>query len=207
VVCPTYYSDDPVLARHFGTAPAGYLRELGRALDLAIDVFWTGEHVISDGYRAAHLTRVIEEIGRKPFIWDNASANDSRIRCGRLFLDPTAGAWELPVDLVAGLAINPMNQPHLSRVALCGYRELLTGHLRGADSLRAACTGLCGPAFAAWVLEDFQDLQATGLGGLDVVALERLRERYGSEPANPYAQEITAWLRGDYAFDPACLTG
>jgi hypothetical protein len=144
VVCPTYYSDDPVLARHFGTAPTGYLRELGRALDPAIDFFWTGEQVISDGYRAAHLTRVAEEIGRKPFIWDNASANDSRTRCGRLFLDPTAGAWELPVDLVAGLAINPMNQPHLSRIALCGYRQLLTGSLRGADSLRTACTGCAG---------------------------------------------------------------
>ena len=33
IFCPTYYSDDPILARHFGEMPADYLEELGSHLD------------------------------------------------------------------------------------------------------------------------------------------------------------------------------
>ena len=50
VVCPTYYSDDPVLERVFGQAPPKYLQDFGRRLDPAIDVFWTGERICSAGY-------------------------------------------------------------------------------------------------------------------------------------------------------------
>ena len=50
VMCPTYYSDDPVLDRVFGDRPPGYLDRLGEALDPAIDVFWTGTEVCSREY-------------------------------------------------------------------------------------------------------------------------------------------------------------
>ncbi len=33
-----------------------------------------------------------------------------------------------------------------------------------------------------------------------------LLERYGTYRNSPYAAEILAWLRGEYAFDPLCLT-
>ena len=42
-VCPSYYSDDPVLDRVFGERPADYLETLGRKLDHSVNVFWTGE--------------------------------------------------------------------------------------------------------------------------------------------------------------------
>ena len=126
IVCPTYYSYDPRLARVFGSPPKTYLRDFGRLVDASIDIFWTGEKVISDGYSAVHLSDVAAEIGRKPFIWDNYISNDSKIRTGHLYLDPASGPWELPANLASGLAINPMNQPYLSRIALRGYRNLLT---------------------------------------------------------------------------------
>ncbi len=47
IVCPSYYSDDPVLDRVFGDRPPRYLEDLGRALDPAIEVFWTGPEVCS----------------------------------------------------------------------------------------------------------------------------------------------------------------
>jgi len=71
-------------------------------------------------------------------------------KCGRnhLFLDPSVGSWDLAADRVAGLAINPMNQPHLSRIALCGYRHLLTERRGRQQVLAAICRNLCGPSFA-----------------------------------------------------------
>ncbi|MEM9684412.1 MAG: beta-N-acetylglucosaminidase domain-containing protein, partial [Pseudomonadota bacterium] len=52
IACPTYYSFDPALERVFGAMPENYLTDLGRLLDPAIDVFWTGPEVCSRRYPA-----------------------------------------------------------------------------------------------------------------------------------------------------------
>src|SRR5690606_23053961 len=78
IVCPTYYSDDPVLDRVFGHRPPGYLERLGELLDPAIHIFWTGEEVCSREYSAGHLDRVAAQLRRKPFLWDNYPVNDGQ---------------------------------------------------------------------------------------------------------------------------------
>ncbi len=205
VVCPTYYSYDSRLTREFGTPPKTYLRDLGRLIDPSIDIFWTGEKVISDGYTAHHLKEIADDIRRKPFIWDNHISNDSRIRSNQLFLDPASGGWEPPIDLVAGLAINPMNQPYLSRIALCGYLHLLARQ-SPQRILPDVCRKLVGSPCTEWLLADFNLLQNADLGEFDTDARRGLLDRYESEQASPYAREIAAWLRDEYAFDPQCLT-
>jgi len=205
IICPTYYSDDPLLAREFGSPPKNYLRDLGRVVDARVDFFWTGEKIISQGYSALHLAQVAADIGRKPFIWDNSIANDSRTRTNFLFLDPAAGAWNLPADHVAGIAINPMNQPHLSRIALRGFQNILTQG-PGADFLPSICRELCGPVIAGHLLADIDLMQNKGLAELDGGNRRRLLEDYEQRQSNPFAAEVAAWLRGEYVFDPACLT-
>lgn len=205
IVCPTYYSYDQRLAREFGSPPKGYLRDLGRIVDPRVDFFWTGEKIISEGYSALHLAQVAADIGRKPFIWDNSIANDSRTRTNFLYLDPAAGAWDLPADHVAGVAINPMNQPYLSRIALRGFLNILTQGPR-ADFLSSICRELCGPSVAEHLLADIDLLQTKGLAQLDADTRRRLLKEYEKQTSNPFAAEIAAWLRGEYEFDPACLT-
>jgi hyaluronoglucosaminidase len=205
IVCPTYYSYDHRLAREFGSPPKGYLRDLGRVLDPRIDFFWTGEKIISEGYSALHLAEVAADIGRKPFIWDNSIANDSKTRTNSLFLDPPAGAWNLPADGVAGVAINPMNQPYLSRIALRGFQNILTQG-PGTDFLPSICRELCGPLVAEHLLADIDLLQNKGLTQLDADTRRRLLNQYEKQQSNPFAADVAAWLRGEYAFDPACLT-
>jgi len=205
IVCPTYYSHDPLLAREFGSPPKDYLRDLGRSVDSRVDFFWTGEKIISEGYSALHLAQVASDMGRKPFIWDNYIANDSRTRTNLLFLDPAAGAWNLPADEIAGVAINPMNQPYLSRIALRGFKNILTEG-PGTDLLPAICRELCGPVIAKHLLADIDMLQHKGLAQLDADTRRRLLERYQRQQSNPCAAEVAAWLRGEYVFDPACLT-
>jgi hypothetical protein len=208
IACPTYYSYDSRLAREFGPPPKTYLRDFGRIVDPRIDVFWTGEKVISDGYSDGHLQEVAADLGRKPFIWDNHISNDSKIRTNYLFLDPSAGAWELPAHRVAGLAINPMNQAYLSRIALCVYQRLLREHSgRGLEEvLPDICQKLVGASFAERLTADSALLQKAGLEHLDAETRRGLLARYGSEESNPFAQEIAAWVGGGYVFDPQCLT-
>jgi hyaluronoglucosaminidase len=206
IICPTYYSYDHRLTREFGPPPKEYLHDLGRIVDPAIDFFWTGEKVISEGYSVAHLDAVAADIGRKPFIWDNYISNDSKIRTNHLYLDPTVGAWELPEDKVAGLAINPMNQPYLTRIALCGYQHLLKKRPGAHSVLPEVCQELCGSPFSERLLTDLAALQSTGLSKLDADQRNTLLGWYEAQAADPYAQEIAGFLRGEYVFDPQCLT-
>ena len=201
VFCPTYYSDDPLLARVFGAPPAGYLEDLGRMLDADVDIFWTGQAVCSDCYPAAHLSDVAQRLRRRPFIWDNNLANDSKLRCRRVFLNPDRGRWQFEPATAAGMAINPMNQPLLSRIALCGYGRLLG--LRGAAS--DDCFAVAGPRLGPWLRELADQLSDAGLD-MPMERLVELRALLAADAQNPLARELQAWLDGDYAFDPACLT-
>ena len=204
IVCPTYYSFDRRLAKEFGPPPKTYLEDFGRLVDPGIDFFWTGENVISHSYPAAHLAEVAGDIRRKPFIWDNHSSNDSKVRTNHLYLDP--GDWSLAAEHAAGLAVNPMNQPHLSRIALAGYRNLLTVGRGLEQALPTICRDLCGESLGARIAEDAALFEATRLDALDPQLRARLLASYEREAASPYAAEIAAWLRGDYVFDPQCLT-
>jgi hyaluronoglucosaminidase len=202
IVCPTYYSYDSRLPREFGPPPKTYLRDLGQLIDPRIDIFWTGEKVISQGYTAEHLVEVAADLKRKPFIWDNSISNDSKIRSNHLYLNPSADEWELPDDFVAGLAINPMSQPHLTRLALCRFRQLLAKQPESTD----CSLDLCGPRLATLLQEDGELMQNCGLGGIDQGTRHQLLARYEYLDSNSYAKEIAAWLRNEYAFDPSCLT-
>jgi len=205
IVCPTYYSYDQRLAREFGSPPKDYLRDLGRIIDARIDFFWTGEKIISDGYSALHLADVAADMGRKPFIWDNSVANDSRTRANFLFLDPSVGAWSLPADRVAGVAFNPMNQPHLSRIALRGFQNIFANGPR-QGVLPLICRELCGILVAGRLLADTDLFRNQGLAGLDADTRRRLLGWYEEQQSNPFAEEVAVWLRGEYVFDPECLT-
>jgi hyaluronoglucosaminidase len=206
MVCPTYYSYDARLTREFGAPPKAYLEDLGRLLDPRIDCFWTGEKIISHGYSAQHLADVAAALGRKPFIWDNHIANDAKTRSNHLYLDPSADSWSLAAAAAAGLAINPMNQPHLSRIALRGYKYLLMAGPDFRSALPGICRELAGPRIGERLSEDVGLLQNEGLSRLGEARRQRLLDRYEREGGNPYADEVAAFLRGEYVFDPQCLT-
>jgi hyaluronoglucosaminidase len=178
------------------------LRDLSQIIDPQINIFWTGEKVMSKGYSAEHLVEVATDLNRKPFIWDNSISNDSKIRTDHLYLDPSADGWELAADLVAGLAINPMNQAYLTRIALCRFRQLLAKEPTSTDCSR----NLCGPTLAAQLQEHSGLMQKVGLSQMDPGTRHQVLARYESVDSNAYAKEVAAWLRHEYSFDPDCLT-
>jgi beta-N-acetylglucosaminidase-like protein len=84
---------------------SAYLYELGRVLDHAIQVLWTGPEVVSEKIPVESIEELISALHRKPIIWDNLHANDYDLR--RLYLGPYSGrALELR-DNVRGILSNP----------------------------------------------------------------------------------------------------
>ncbi|QVM82595.1 beta-N-acetylglucosaminidase domain-containing protein [Novosphingobium decolorationis] len=192
--CPTYYSDDPVLDVVFGARPKDYLSNLGRHLAPGIEVYWTGEEVCSRAIEPAHLARVTRELGRKVTLWDNYPVNDGARMSRFLHLRAFTGRPAANAAHIAGHAVNPAIQAHLSCLPALTlpmvYAEA-EDYAYGAAFAEVARTHL-GPEFAKRLMEDLAALQDIGHERLGPRA-DRLRGRYASLD-HPAAREIMRWL-------------
>ena len=208
IFCPTYYSFDPVLEKVFGTMPENYWQDLNENLDKKIDIFWTGEKVCSTEYSVNHLTQVSELLGRKPFLWDNYPVNDGAVKSKQLHLRAVNQSHSQIQNHVAGHALNPMNQPWLSQLALASlpraYRE--RDNYNSEKVFVEIASELCGEELAEILLQDLPLLQDKGLGKISEEEKTQLMKRYSAFPKNIFCAEIIDWLNGGYVFDPACLT-
>jgi hypothetical protein len=201
LVCPTYYSHDPVLEQHFGRMPAHYWPDLGANMPPAVDIFWTGNKVCSDTIAAADIAAICAELGRPVVLWDNYPVNDGAVRSNFLYCSELAGREALAPELVAGHFCNPMNQALLSLPALTGLARL---YRRGPDD-DGWLEEVMGSATWAQLQRDQEAFARLGLSGLGAARRDELAAVYRKLPG-PAAHEVAAWLAGDYTFDPACLT-
>lgn len=208
IFCPTYYSFDPVLEKVFGKIPEDYWQDLNKNLDKKIDIFWTGEKVCSAEYSIHHLTAVSELLGRKPFLWDNYPVNDGAVKSNLLHLRAVNQSHSQIQNHVAGHALNPMNQPWLSQLALASlpraYRE--QNNYNPEKAFTEIASELCGEQLAETLLQDLPLLQDKGLAKMSAGEKAELLKHYSALPQNPFCAEIIDWLNGGYVFDPACLT-
>lgn len=192
LMCPTYYSDDPVLDRVFGRRPDGYLDQLGRLLDPAIGVYWTGPEICSPAILPEHLAGVEAVLGRPVDLWDNYPVNDGQRMCRFLHLRPFAGR---PAENAAHLVshgINPMTQAVLSRIPAL---TLAASYGSAPMTFRGAATEAVGPVLAERLERDVAAFQDRGLDALSPAEISDLRRRYAAiEGAG--AREIVAWLDG-----------
>ena len=205
-MCPTYYSFDPVLEQLFGKMPENYLEDLGRRLDTAIDIFWTGSQVLAPGFTREDIDAISSRIRRKPLLWDNYPVNDGRKSSRFLHVKPVVNRPARLHEWCAGHFANPMNQPRLSRFPLM---SLATSYASGddycADSEWARqVRELTDRRFAALLERDANLFQTLGLDALSNVQRQQMISEY-SAVSDPSAQEIVDWLEERYRFDPECL--
>jgi hyaluronoglucosaminidase len=198
IVCPSYYTDDPVLDRVFGQRPAEYLERLGALLDPAIHVFWTGEEVVTREFSVTHLQRVAEQMGRKPFLWDNYPVNDGQRMSQYLHLRGFTGRPAAMADHVAAHGVNPALQAVLTRIPMLTLPER---YRQGDaysyfDATRRAAQQVLGDALGQTLWEDVLFLQEVGLDRLGEREAQ-LRARYTGVD-HPGAREIVAWMDGAY---------
>ncbi|EMP55054.1 hyaluronidase [Marinobacter santoriniensis NKSG1] len=198
-VCPSYYSDDPVLDRVFGERPSDYLPSLGKSLDPAINVFWTGEEVCSREITPGHLRRVGDLLGRKPVLWDNYPVNDGDRMSRHLHLRAFTGRPAANAAYLAGHAINPALQPTLTAVPALTLAE---SYRRGPDyqygqAFRHAAMEVLGQDLAHQLLTDLLVLEDAGLNRISDEKRQSLQHTYDAFD-HPAANEVLRWLAGEY---------
>ena len=199
IVCPSYYSFDPVLEELFGKMPEGYWNDLGRYLDSSIDLFWTGDRVVSENYSAAGIDRIAEAFRREPVIWDNSIVNDGRKTSPYLNVRSMYALSEV-AESVQSVLVNPMNAAALSEIVL------LTLTKEGSKQQRlAAAIGDLAPTLQKQLHDNLELFNERGLEQLSESDKLQLREAF-SQQEIPVAQNVINWLNGEYRFDPACLT-
>jgi hypothetical protein len=199
LVCPTYYSYDPVLEKVFGPRATDYWTSLGASLPSEVEIFWTGNAVCSASVTPDDLQAIRAELGRPVVLWDNYPVNDSAQRCQHLYTSALADREGLGPYL-AGHLCNPMNQAHLSLPALTGLARLY-----GKPPEETELAAQLGEAFWARYGIDARRFEEGGLVALESAERESLAAEYACLPG-PAAGEVARWLRGEYTFDPACLT-
>ncbi len=204
-LCPSYYSDDVILDRVFGERPDDYLDVLGRRVDPAITMYWTGEEVCSRQFSRGHLQLIAEQMGRKIALWDNYPANDGPRMSNHLHLRAFTGRPPDVSAYVSHHAINPASQPMLSCLPALTLPQSYAqgGDYRYAAAFMAAAEALFGIELARMLRADLISLQDTGLDRLSDRRVD-LRARYAGVD-NLAAREIVDWLDGGYAITGEAL--
>ena len=95
-----------------------------------------------------------------------------------------------------------MNQPQLSLMALAGLAEL---YERKSPIVDQWLSQLFGVETWRQLQQDNEDFETLGLSGMGEERCRKLADLYGGFSGSA-AGELAAWLRGEYAFDPDCLT-
>ncbi|MCP4752703.1 MAG: hyaluronidase [Proteobacteria bacterium] len=199
IICPTYYTDDPILEQIFGNMPDNYLEDIGKLVDSSVDVFWTGDKVCSTQYTEEHLKKVTDLLGRKPFIWDNYPVNDAPWMSPFLHLRGFSGRSHRMSEWTAGHAVNPMNQAWLSQIPM---RTLQKSYALKKDydseaSFREASRTLCGEKLGECLIQDRDCFQDRGLENMSQEEKAAFAKKYRSYQSS-YAQEVVDWLEGKY---------
>lgn len=207
LVCPSYYTRDPVLERLFGARPGRYWEELGAGLPPEAGIFWTGERVCSERYLPADLDDIGARFARPPVLWDNYPVNDGARMADFLHLDAFRNRPAELATLCGAHFVNPMNQCRLSWFPLATLPRLYADGTAydPVQALEQAAREIAGGTAGALLLEDREELQSVGLRAMSDARRTRLLARYRALDL-PWAREIVDWLEGGYAFDPACLT-
>jgi hypothetical protein len=200
VVCPTYYSEDPLLDRLFGERPSHYLTDLGAALDSGIGVYWTGPKVCSPRITHTDIAPIAETLQRRPILWDNYPVNDGPRMSPHLHLRAFTERDPALAELINGHAINPALQPSLSCVPALTLAECYGqgAQYDAASAWQNAADTVLGSALRDQVAHDLTTLHDEGRAALSKAQISALRRTYMGF-LHPAAAEIVAWLDGAYA--------
>ena len=116
-ICPSYYSEDPLLERIFGRFEPDFLETLASQMHADVACFWTGPSVVCDEISLSHVRRIAKKIKRPLLLWDNYPVNDLSMR-DELHIGPLEKRHPNLAKYVYGYLNNPLLQPELSLIPL-----------------------------------------------------------------------------------------
>jgi len=116
-ICPSYYTDDPLLARVFGRFEANFLEKMAEQLPPSVACCWTGPKVVCNKITLADARRVARRIKHRLILWDDYPVNDLSMSA-EMHLGPLTGQDAgLPAHIY-GYLNNPLLQESLSFIPL-----------------------------------------------------------------------------------------
>jgi hyaluronoglucosaminidase len=116
-ICPSYYSEDPLLERVFGQFEPTFLDHLAEHLPANVACFWTGPAVVSDKITLEHMQRIAERIRHPLLLWDNYPVNDLSMS-DELHIGPIHDRDPRLPEIIYAYLNNPLVQAELSLVPL-----------------------------------------------------------------------------------------
>ncbi|HEY3169318.1 MAG TPA: beta-N-acetylglucosaminidase domain-containing protein, partial [Candidatus Binatia bacterium] len=116
-ICPSCYSEDPLLERTFGAFEEDFLETLAVHLPPDVSCFWTGPSVVSRKITLEHVRRIGQKIQRPLLLWDNYPVNDLTMS-DELHIGPLEGRDPRLPQSVYGYLNNPLLQEELSFLPL-----------------------------------------------------------------------------------------
>lgn len=116
-ICPSYYTEDPLLARIFGRFEPSFLENLAHHLPKDIACLWTGPSVVSKKISLAHVRKIAQHLKRRLILWDNYPVNDLAMST-EMHLSPLTGRDPRLPEFIYGYLNNPLLQETLSFIPL-----------------------------------------------------------------------------------------
>ena len=221
-LCPSYYSYDPVLPELFGAMPPSYWQDLGDGLPKTVELFWTGDKVISASYPESSLKAISDIFNRRLTIWDNSCVNDGRLTSNVLPFHTCASLTDIHNNChVSSFWLNPSNAFSLTLIVI------LSALREGASGERmSAVLKLLPETLAAFIDVNHSLLAEVGLSSLSDAEIKRLSMELNTieESINSYnisglhcevnvkylvdavVSDVQFWLEGGFQFAPDCLT-
>lgn len=205
IFCPTYYSFDPILNKCFGERPANYFDDITSGLLEGVEIFWTGNKVLSKSITPADADQIANLLKRKVTLWDNYPVNDGKFICKHIYTKSFSQRENLDSHVLSH-AVNPMLECHLNKAALCTLPLIYKG--AGADEIEEKRLSVLKDIFQdkTKIILPFLDiLNDEGLFDENLEIADKIRQIIKT-PTTSGQKELLNFLDGKYAFDPACLT-
>lgn len=205
IFCPTYYTFDPILDKVFGQRPLHYYDDIVKDLDKSIEIFWTGNKVLSKTITKDDIEKANNLWGRKVTLWDNYPVNDGKFISKHIYTRPFKNRSDLD-GIVLSHAVNPMLECKLNEVVL----ESLLSCYKGLDEdtiekERISRLKKLLPESYEKISDILDILNDEGIEALSDQMITRLKNEVSSDRTKA-AIEICDFLNGIYKFDEACLT-
>jgi hyaluronoglucosaminidase len=192
-ICPSYYTEDPLLARVFGRFEPNFLEKLAQELPPAVACLWTGPQVVGRNIRAADMRRIARRINRRLILWDNYPVNDLSMS-REMHLAPLTGRDARLPELVYGYLNNPLLQESLSFIPLATCFDYARAPMAydPARSWRRAIV----ERFGASALPHWRSIrQFSESTQVDAKRLRAASEYVAKHRRRKWARELRPWMK------------
>jgi hyaluronoglucosaminidase len=191
-ICPSYYSEDPALARSFGDFEPQFLEKLRETLPEAVACMWTGPSIVSERITLEHVERVAALVRRPLVLWDNYPVNDLAMS-EELHLGPLIGRDARLPERVLGYLNNPLLQPEAAFLPLATCFDY-AGDPAGYDP-ELSWTRAVRERFGASSVEHWATLRAFCDGrGPGRTRVEAALSYFDAQRALPAVRELQPWI-------------